>query len=433
MAAERAAVYSALLVVGFFAVVSYGKLQHNARDAAKNDAVRYIEMSEDTFAAVDNPFALRLLTPWLVRKVSALTGIAPDTVWLALTFVATMGALITIYELMRRSFRLSVGTSTVAVLLLAVTYNYTSYNYGNFWLVDPLNNLVFALALFCVFERKLVLFVGVLLVGMVNKETAVLLAPLFPLLQWARVGRLRDKTVVLAAGASVAVVVAYLVFRAWAQSRIGDNGTWIDQSVTNIARIVLSSRPRGEHLAVFGIFNFLWVVFAYGLYRQYRASGLRSELLIASSYLFMCCLIGRMQATDTERVWVMLAPLVVVVAATVFDDWRSEAQRLWLVVLAAVYAALNFAWFAGESAVLVNLAALVVFVLVVHPPLRLTGLTVHGELGREERGGGSAGPQTSEPSTARLAPAVPAGDWARFTSPAHPGAVDRGTLEQSRG
>jgi hypothetical protein len=372
---ERIAAYSAVLLTSFSVLVSYGSLEHGARAAAKGDALRYLEMSGDTFAAVESPFAFRLLTPWLVQQLSGASGVAPDSVWLVLTFVATTAAILVVYEFLRRPLGINAAVSTWAVLLLSVTYSYTSYNYGNFWLVDPLANLFMALALFFAFQRRLVPFVLVVLVGMVNKETVLLLAPLYPLLEWARLGRLRDSRVILSGVATAVMGVCYLVFKAWAHARIGDTETWAGQGFADIARAALSSRPRREHLAVFVVFQFLWPVFALGLHRRFRHGGVRDGLLIAGLYLFACCVLGRLQATDTDRVFVMMAPIVIAVAATVFDDLRGEQQRLWMWILGGVYAALNFSWVTGELATMASFAAMALVVLMLHPPSNSCAIT----------------------------------------------------------
>ena len=132
--------------------------------------------------------------------------------------------------------------------------------------------------------------------------------PLFPLLQWARSGRLRDRGVVVSGIAAAVIAGCYLVYKAWAQARIGVTETWAGDGVLDIARVALSSRPRRAHLAVFMVFQFLWAVFAYGLYRRFRRGGARDGLFIANLYLFVCCLVGRMQATNTDRVFVTMAP-----------------------------------------------------------------------------------------------------------------------------
>jgi hypothetical protein len=351
------AAYTAIVIAGFFGAVSYSRFTADVRATAYGDALNYIRMSEETFAPVDDPFALRMLTPWLVRQASGFTGVGPDIVWLGLTLTATMAALVVVYEWMRGPLDVSPSISLFATMLLSVTYYYTSYNYGNFWLVDPLNNLACALALFFAFRGNLVWFTATLIIGFLNKETVLLLAPLYPLLAWSRTGRLRDRTVVLAMAANVVIGAAYLVFRTWAQTNIGEHGSHLGGDISAVARAVLSSRPGVEHIAVFSIFGFLWVTWALGLRQHYQRFGLRSDLLLTSAFVLVCCLVGRTQATDTERVFVMVAPLIVGVAATVFDTWRNEAARLWTWGLGLLYAAVQLSWVTGQTAVLVSLAA----------------------------------------------------------------------------
>jgi len=362
---ERLTGYAALLVVGLFGLISYGRLQSDARSGAFGDALNYIAMSERTFAPVDAPFSYRLLTPWTVRHISAITGVAPDTVWLGLTFAATTAALFVVYEWLRGPLGVRPSTALYATLLLSVTFYYTSYNYGNFWLVDPVNNLACALALYFAFRGRLFLFTAVIAVGFLNKEAVLLMAPLYPVVAWARSGRLRDRAVVGGAVSVVGLAAAYLAFRAWASAQIGPHGTFLNGDVIALARMVLSSRPGSEQLAVYGVFGFLWVVLVYGLHQQYRRVGLRSELLLASGYVFVICFLSRLQATDTERVFVMMAPLVAGVAAIVFDSWRGEARSVWMWVLGLVYAALNFSWFTGQTGTLVSLGTVVAFVYLV--------------------------------------------------------------------
>jgi hypothetical protein len=60
----------------------------------------------------------------------------------------------------------------------------------------------------------------------------------------------------------------------------------------------------------------------------------------------------------------MMAPLVLGVAALLFDNFQSEAQRWWLGVLLFFYLALNMNWVMNEWTILVNGVALVLFVTV---------------------------------------------------------------------
>ena len=115
-----------------------------------------------------------------------------------------------------------------------------------------------------------------------------------------------------ASGALAFIVagVVYFGFRLWAQSLIGgDYGFGAGQANKGLLgniRFALSADKQSLHGALFDTFHFFWLIFAYALYREYRRHGLRSLLLVSSAWLALCCLAGRLVATDTQRVFVMM-------------------------------------------------------------------------------------------------------------------------------
>ncbi|UUV30723.1 hypothetical protein NQK81_39170 [Amycolatopsis roodepoortensis] len=169
--------------------------------------------------------------------------------------------------------------------------------------------------------------------------------------------------------------VAYIAFRLWAQSLIG--GTYgfgsgqANKGLLSNIYFALSSNKRGEHAALFDTFHFFWLLFAYGLYHQYRKHGPRNELLVAGGWLILCCLAGRMVATDTQRVFVMLAPLVIALVAITLDNQRTNALRLLTGVLVFLYLALNLQFVPNETKFLVELAGLAFFALLILPLPRI--------------------------------------------------------------
>jgi hypothetical protein len=370
---RRAAAYLAVLTVGFLNLISQADFSQGAHVKTFGDATEYFRMSEQTFAPVANPFALRVLTPWLVHRIHMATGISLDSVWILVTFLATTAAVILFFELLWGHFRLSLFTSVLGTMMLAFTFNYTLYNYGNFWLVDPLNNLLYMLALRLLFTRRLGWFTLVIVIGFLNKETTLLLAPLYPLLGWIQSRTIRNRAVLLGIVATVAAGALYAAFRLWAQSRIGgdyrplsgQNGT----SIIDNIRFALNSHKTTDQWVLFGVFGFMWIVFLYGLYRLYKQVGARSELIVVAVYLFGACLLGRLVATDTERVFVMMAPMVLLIAALLFERFRGEIARLWMLTLAFLYVALNLHWVTDQAAVATNAAALVVFIVLVKDEL----------------------------------------------------------------
>ena len=371
---QRIWVYLSLATVSLINLISNAPLQPNAHQNAWGDAINYYAMSEHTGAKVDNPFALRMLSPWLAHMVNQVTGVALDHVWLGLTLLFTLAATIVFFEFLWSHLKLQLFTSSLAAVALACTFWYAPYAFSNPYLVDPLNNLLYLVALWLLFRQRLVLFTIVIVVGSINKETTLLLAPLYPLLAWTRSRSFKDRQVLFGGLAVVGAAILYFVFRIWAQNLIGaDYSLGSGQANTGLLNNIvfaLSSNKGNEPGALWGTFYFFWVLFAYGLYLEYRERGLRSELLTASLWLLACCMAGRLVATDTQRVFVMLAPLVIGLAAVVLDSRRGEARRLWVGLLVFVYVALNLRWVPAGASFAVEAGALALFAALMFPPSR---------------------------------------------------------------
>jgi hypothetical protein len=373
-APRRMAVYLGLATVSLLNLVSYAPLQPNAHEKAWGDALNYYEMSQHTGARVENPFALRMLSPWLVHVANKLTGLSLDSLWLAFTLVMTLASVIVFFEFLWTHLKLQLFTSAFAAAALACTFWYAPYALSNPYLVDPLNNLLYLIALWLLFRRKLIWFTVVIIVGTINKETTLLLAPLYPILAWTRSRTWRDKDVLWGVLACVVAIAAYIGFRFWATSLIGGaygfGAGQANNGLLGNVRFALSSGKQSLHTALFDTFHFFWLIFAYGLYREYRRRGLQSVLLVASAWLALCCLAGRLVATDTQRVFVMMAPLVLGLVAVLLDEQRTEARRLWIGVLFFLYVVLNYSFVRDATGInfLIELTGLIVFAVLSFPP-----------------------------------------------------------------
>ncbi|MER6762034.1 MULTISPECIES: hypothetical protein [Amycolatopsis] len=91
-----------------------------------------------------------------------------------------------------------------------------------------------------------------------------------------------------------------------------------------------------------------------------------NPLLVSSSHLALCCLAGRMVATDTQRVFVMLAPLAIGVVAVTLDNQRSDIRRFLVGLLAFLYIALNLRIVPDETKFLVGICGLIVFAVLIY-------------------------------------------------------------------
>lgn len=363
--------YAAILVVGLINVISYTDFSRNAQLNAGGDAISYIRMSEHTFSPVPNPFALRMLSPLIVHELVRFFGLGLNSSWLLLTFAATSAALIFFFKLLYDHFGLTLFTSTIFTILLAFTNYYTFYNYRDIWLVDPLNNLFYVLAITFVLQQRLIAFAAVILLGSVNKETTLLLAPLYPILAWARSGKLDNPEVKRGASALGIAVIFYVLYHLWVQACIGVHGSSYamlsgqnGHSILENLRTSLNTNKGQEQWNIFQVFYFLWLLFGYGVYRLYKEFGARNDLLIISGYLLVAVMFGRLFATDAQRVYVMMAQVVFCVCALVLDRFRSESKRLWIVVLSFIYIALNFQWLSQQPAIAANFIAILIMVIV---------------------------------------------------------------------
>ncbi len=382
--AQRFWAYLALGTISLINLISFMPKFPKPHEQAWGDAVNYYRMSEQTGAAVENPFALRMLSPWIVHRGNLLTGLSLDVLWVAFTFVVTLATILVFFEFLRSYLKLQLFTSMLASIALACTFWYAPYAFSNPYLVDPLNNLLYLLAIWFILKRKLIPFAIVIVLGAINKETTLLLAPLYPLIAWTRGRSFRDRDVLGGIGVFVVAVGIYIGYRLWAQNLIGgDYGFGAGQSNSGLLdniRFALNASKGAGQVELFNTFHFFWLIFGYGLYQQYRRYGLRSELLISSVWLFACCLAGRLVATDTPRVFVMMAPLIVAITAFVLDQQRSEGRRLWVGALFFLYVAMNLRFVGGAAVFWVDAVALLIFAGLVSYPTtprwsRNTGFT----------------------------------------------------------
>lgn len=358
--------YGLILVAGLINVIANTNFNKRANVFIGGDAQVYIQMSRHTFAHVANPYAFRLMSPLIVHELVKLPGLGLDSSWLLLTFAATTAALIVFFKLLYDHFKIGLFTSTVFTIMLACTMNYTLFNYRDMWLVDPLNNLFYVLALYFLLQRRLWAFSLTILLGSINKETTLMLAPLYPLLVWVRSDNWRSRELAMSIAATIGVAIVYLIYHALVLMELGPGSyrflAEVNGSVLDTIRLSILG-ARAEPYSIFTVFDFLWFYFAYILYRLYQAHGRMSEWLLIGAYTLTSGVFGRLFATDTARVYVMMAPVVLGVIALAFNGLAGERKRLWVLLLAAVYVALNFGWFSQDAYLLVNIAAVVVFIV----------------------------------------------------------------------
>jgi len=328
------------------------------------DNARYIAMSQQWFASVDYPFALRLFSPSIAHSLMH-WGMSPDGSWLLLTYVASFFGLVFIFKILADYYKLSYFTSLLCALLAMFTYWFTQFNFNNFILVDPVNNLVYAASLYYALRQRIIPFTIVLLVGITNKEVAIFMAPLFALIAWTKQDKTMEKRIWQGILALVILVLGYVIFRHWAASHIsqlenvvfggGPNGLSLVQNV------VFSLSENTNIYIIYHILDFLWPIALWSGYLLYRRQGIRQELVVTSILLVLTFTFGRFFATDAERVFAPITPLVVVLCGVFFDQFKDDRRRFLLLLMLFAFMASQLNWISQDSDLFVQVIFLAVF------------------------------------------------------------------------
>lgn len=179
------------------------------------------------------------------------------------------------------------------------------------------------LALYTLYRQRYRLFLLTLAVGFLNKEVILFLLPLYPL-----------------------NVESYRMFTVWNKS--------------SLETMLYCLSKHKEVWDIFQVFHFLWLPFLLMLWLLYRERGWRDKLFLGSTYIVLPLLVGRLFATDANRVFVMMLPWVYGLAGLYFQRIRLLGNPALLLTLAFIYLALNYGWVESEEGqIMLDITAMV--------------------------------------------------------------------------
>lgn len=254
--------------------------------------------------------------------------------------------------------------------MLACTYWFACFNFADPYLVDPVANATIVAALYACLRRRPAWFAVAMLVGIMDKETMILFAPLYVIVAWARREPWRGRDMVGGGAITVAAGVFYFGFHAYVRSKLPSGGGYAPltgtdgHSITNNFRSSVSAMKDQQQFAIFDTAHFLWLFFLFGLYYCYRRNGWRNETLALGAYTFVVCSFGRLFASDLQRVYAMMTPVIILVAAVYCLSLLDTGEdRLWIIMLSLVYVAINLRWVPVGTNVYLDLAAIAVFIV----------------------------------------------------------------------
>ena len=328
-----------------------GDHYRHPRDA---DCISYVQNSQKLFSATVNPFAFRILTPLLVKKLMNPRGqgaIGYDFAWNSFTFLCVYGSGMLFYLFCRRVLKLSSSASFIAVLMLVSNWIYSLFQFELPFFVDPLNNLLWILALYFLFIERWDWFYVVLGVGMFNKEVILLLGPLCPLFAYLKSGRICSRTVFLNTAAVVGLLGLYAAYRYYVGSALNLSHFQLASAYNEGTKgtILFAITQQKDLWNIFLALQFPWFFFALAIYELQKAYGWQNRYLLASLYLLAACFMGRLFAADANRVFVMMAPLVIGLSVSYWCAGFKTKTFPSLVFLFFLYLCLNVGWISNKE------------------------------------------------------------------------------------
>ncbi len=288
------------------------------RQLMTGDTTHYLAMVRGELAP--SPFAYRLLTPTLV---AALPG-SPGLGFFLVAYAATFGTLVVMYRIFRH---LGISTQAATATSVFLCLSYPLANYLSRWgRIDPLANLLFALALLWILERRFLLASLIVTVGVLGKETLLFLLPLLFIYR-AREGLFRPRALLAGAALCLLPMVAFLGVRQSVQveagsftvEAVGDMGRVLDEVWSyNVDQFGLPKRLARDLTKSYGFF---WALAGLGLLIDRR---LRLECLYLIAIGFALCLV----ATDWARMLGTGFPGVFIPVA-LFVERLHQGPRWW--------------------------------------------------------------------------------------------------------
>lgn len=296
-----------LVVAGHLAVLQRAPDTLDPHLDVRGDSAFYRDMALGLGDGVPEPFRYRILVPAL----AALSGVEPLVAMRAITY-ASLFLCYGAWLLMARRLGVGLGPATAGVVVVAFA-RWQAYHYHNPFLTDALGLLVLTLMLWAALEGFFLLFAAAALVGVMGRETALVMLP-----AWL-VRRDGWKALLLGVGC-----VAIL----WQIRLLVGPGPGVPDAQAGFDPL---SMLEGAVLA----WGPVWVLGALGFLLVPRAA--RATLCGGFVLVLPLAFAAAHVATDTGRMFGLLAPFLALFAALAFD---ALARRSALVFEAFLLLAL---------------------------------------------------------------------------------------------
>lgn len=303
---------SIIFIVGIISIKGFSKV-------LVTDSWYYYQMSFQPFKTTLAPYSYRILTPLMVYLLPI-----NHRLGFLLIDVTALGstAILFYYYLKKLNFNQLTSIIGALIFLLMPTTLYNTYDIA---LVDSLSFLFFLGAFYAILIRNDYLYLIIMVLGVINKETILLTLPLYFYC------KLTDLGLKNALKSSLYILMPVIVIFIGLRYYYGFESFYSASTIKQVFFYHLNSVNilNNPYLA----FGTLWIIFAYTL-RCIKSNFLKKSLIVFP-FVFLQLLI----ATDSFRTLFIAFPIVIPISLYIFDT-RKKVPIFILIFISAVLVSL---------------------------------------------------------------------------------------------
>ncbi|MCX5885796.1 MAG: hypothetical protein NT096_07800 [Proteobacteria bacterium] len=286
----------------------------------RGDTLSYVRMMEENFSSPRSPFRYRVLTPFIARML-------PFSPTESLRIVSYLSLYACYLFILLTCLRLGISMPSATVGLLAVFVTpWHLYCYHNPFLTDAFQLMIISVMIFSLVCGYFSLFAPCAILGVLGRETTVFLVPVWFLT--------RDRS----RGCLLLGVAVAILLLLWYVMRSNTSTVALISEKFNTIGIFRDLYSYGTRVML--SWNYAWVLSLIGMWLipgEYRVSLITSFLLLIS-----CAFLTSLIATDTGRMFAILAPVLAIFCAQLCDALKKSGHTpiIFSIVAISMVAAL---------------------------------------------------------------------------------------------
>jgi hypothetical protein len=292
------------------------------------DAVQYSEMARSPLALsglegyARGMYGYRILTPLLVHMLP----FGVDQGFRLVTSVSLLLSSLVLYAFLMRCCRLSHRTAMLGQFLFLTNIT-TAYNIAIFRLVDPLSYFFLILGLYFVYTGRDLPFAAMMVIGVLNKETELMLAPVYYLVK--RRKRLDLPRAYRTLMLSLPALVVFCSIHLLLSGSIIDPAVSLSHMLENLASSWKTHAVWSLGLFAFS-WSFLWMLAVLGYLRCPRNVGAKRLMCLIPFVLPWAAI------ADISRMLAYAFPVTVSYSSYELSRRSRTSYGLWASVTAVV-------------------------------------------------------------------------------------------------